>query len=756
VSLAFSAIAQATEADAVLIRCEGSCSKAVKAVQKAGGLVTHQYKYVNAIAAKVPGDKRGQISKSKGVAEISKDRIVNEPKAVEKEEMQTKAELVALSGVQALSDDSVVRPDGYLLNLDMMGAHLMLGAGFAGDGAITAIIDSGTSHHFTLQRGGCASPDPTVMGGEVYIGGADPTEPSATSYSNGDHGTWVGTTIAANAVIGLPSYYTDIIKDHAPGSVWDFGGVDVIPMIGAAPCSNIYALKVFSALSDDGAPSSDVLAAMERAITLKANFDAGMPSVPVSGVGSPEDPFVYDSLDIGVVNMSLGGGTLYAGMDLDDQLTLIMLDNDITIVNSAGNEGHAAMTGGSAGTGRGTLTAAAASSSAHERILRDIQYGPGVGALWRTSTHTQTATFSSRGPTADGRISTDVIANGHAVLAGGAPEFSIFWVSGTSFSAPNVAAAAAVLRSAVPSASALQVRNSLVETANPTLLGDNSAPIDQGAGFVDIPAAYTALMGGGVSNDLPTGEESASVKGNIEAIGFETITTGNSGSYQMHIADLAPGQVSHLFLDSKKTTDQFAIKLTNITPALPPGGQNQIWGDDVFVLVQDARTSDEDIKLGGYYTSDTTLVMDNPGTGIVRLAVMGDSTNGGNISLDVEIMEVRSPAGKALAKGNLPQSDNDLIEIEVPAGTSEATFELAWNNHWGRYPTDDLDLILFHTAYGLIWDGATFASPERVVISAPASGTYTAIVDGYTVWGVHGGAGSKYELHAWDQDGNSF
>jgi hypothetical protein len=252
----------------------------------------------------------------------------------------------------------------------------MLGAGFAGDGAITAIIDSGTSHHFTLQRSGCASLEPTVMGGEVYIGGADPAEPSATSFLNGDHGTWGGTTIAANAVIGLPSFYTNIIKDHAPGSVWDWGGTDVIPMIGAAPCSNIYALKVFSAFGG-GAPSSDVLAAMERAITLKSNFDAGMPSAPVSGDGSPDNPFVYDSLDIGVVNMGLGGGTLYAGMDLSDQLTLVMLDHDITIVNSAGNEGHAAMTGGSAGTGRGTLTAAAASSSAHERILRDIQYRTG-------------------------------------------------------------------------------------------------------------------------------------------------------------------------------------------------------------------------------------------------------------------------------------------------------------------------------------------------------------------------------------------
>lgn len=760
VSLVFSAIAQAAGKDSVLIRCDGNCSKAVKAVTKAGGSVTHRYKYVDAIAAKIPSDKRRDIGQSNGVAEISKDRLVNQPKAVEREELKVKADLAALSGVQALSDDSVVRPDGYLLNLEMMGADLMLGAGFAGDGVITAIIDSGTAHHTTLQRDGCASLDPTVMGGETYIGDAEPSEPAATSHLNGDHGTWVGTTIAANAIIGLPTFYTDIVKDHAPGSVWDLGGTDYIPMIGAAPCSNIYALKVFKA-EGGGAPTSDILAAMERAITLRVNFDAGVPSVPVSGDGTPEDPFVYDSLNIGVVNMSLGGGTLYAGNDIDDQLTLAMLDHDITIINSAGNEGHAAMTGGSAGTGRGTLTTAAASSSAHERILRDIQYGPGTGDIWRASEHTQTATFSSRGPSADGRISTDVTANGHAVLAGGAAEFSIFWVSGTSFSAPNAAAAAVVLRGAVPGASALQIRNSLVETANPSLLGDNSAPIDQGAGFIDMPEAYFALMSGGVSNDLPEGRESASVKGNISAIGFKTINARSKRGYNTHIADLAPGQVAQLFLDSKKTSDQFIIKLTNLSPALPPADQNLIWGDGVFVLVQDSTTSDEAYPLGGYYYSDTTLIMDNPGTGIVRLAVMGDSTNAGAISLDVQIMEVRGASNKgssskALAKGKVPQSDYHVVEIEVPEGTAEATFELAWNNHWGRYPTDDLDLVLFHTAYGYIYDAATFASPERLVLDAPAAGTYFAIVDGFTVWGVHGGTGSKYELRAWDQDGNSF
>ena len=55
---------------------------------------------------------------------------------------------------------------------------------------------------------------------------------------------------------------------------------------------------------------------MDRVITLKKNFLAGEPSVPVSGSGTEDYPFCSnDSLNIQVVNMSLGGLTLAAGRD---------------------------------------------------------------------------------------------------------------------------------------------------------------------------------------------------------------------------------------------------------------------------------------------------------------------------------------------------------------------------------------------------------------------------------------------------------
>ena len=60
-----------------------------------------------------------------------------------------------------------------------------------------------------------------------------------------------------------------------------------------------------------------------------------------------------------------------------------LLDAGITVVTSAGNDGFAAMTGGSPGTGFGSLTIGASSTPVHERVLRDNQFGVGIGApIW--------------------------------------------------------------------------------------------------------------------------------------------------------------------------------------------------------------------------------------------------------------------------------------------------------------------------------------------------------------------------------------
>jgi serine protease AprX len=86
-----------------------------------------------------------------------------------------------------------------------------------------------------------------------------------------------------------------------------------------------------------------------------------------------------------------------------------------------------------------------------------------VGA---TSSDGELATFSSCGPTADGRIKPEVVAQGMAVYwANGSTTTGYSYVQGTSCSTPLVAGAAAVILSAHPELTNMQIRNALLSTA---------------------------------------------------------------------------------------------------------------------------------------------------------------------------------------------------------------------------------------------------------------------------------------------------
>ena len=108
-------------------------------------------------------------------------------------------------------------------------------------------------------------------------------------------------------------------------------------------------------------------------------------------------------MNIRVCNMSLGGSTIAPGTDIEDQVVDAMLSHDIVTVIAAGSSGPATLTNGSPGSARSALTVGAASLAHNERILRDVQYGAGVGALYRPYSGAEMAYFSARGPNADGR-----------------------------------------------------------------------------------------------------------------------------------------------------------------------------------------------------------------------------------------------------------------------------------------------------------------------------------------------------------------
>lgn len=175
-----------------------------------------------------------------------------------------------------------------------------------------------------------------------------------------------------------------------------------------------------------------------------------------------------DSLGADIVSSSLGYNTFD---DPYPDLTLAMLDGrtstisraaqiaasrGMLMVNSAGNSG--------------------ASASWDFRILfpADVN-GDSLLAIGAVDSFGVLASFSSHGPTADGRIKPDLVARGRSVQlpsASGNPQ-AYTTGSGTSFSCPIVAGMAACLWQARPSWPAVWIAEALKRTASRASNPDN-------------------------------------------------------------------------------------------------------------------------------------------------------------------------------------------------------------------------------------------------------------------------------------------
>ena len=119
-----------------------------------------------------------------------------------------------------------------------------------------------------------------------------------------------------------------------------------------------------------------------------------------------------------------------------------------------------------------------------------------VGAIddhGTTSTFDDTiAEWSSRGPTADGRIKPDIVAPGVNIMSCKYNTNSYIGMSGTSMATPHVSGAAALLLSVRPSLTPTEVKDALMRNAINLGYEANT----QGAGEIDVYAAYQYVTGG--------------------------------------------------------------------------------------------------------------------------------------------------------------------------------------------------------------------------------------------------------------------
>jgi subtilisin family serine protease len=717
----------------VLIRAAKPYASVVARVQSLGGVVTYQYRYIDAVAADVPVGGLSGLRDLVGTAAISKDLAIDLPQtgdipggkplpaAIDHSEVQADA-VEGLSG-EAVAQLADTTPQAYLLNNAIANVTPIHAGGNAGQGVIVAVIDSGIRPgfpHITL--------DGSVVGCEDFVGDAL----GCSNAGNNPHGTQVAGMVSANVVFTFSplSAVRNAVLAECPACFSNPPTNTQIPMLGTAPLSSIYALRVFGATG--GAPTSRVLAAMERAIELRELYEASLPG----------------GANVTVVNMSLGGPTLFAGRDFFDQMVDVMIDRDILPVIAAGNDGQASLTIGSPGSAFGAVTVGAANLSHNERILRDLQFGLGIGPLYRPSPGPQTAYFSARGPNADGRVDPDVIMNGFASYAqGSGGPGTISFVSGTSFATPSTSGVAALLRKGFPGATARQIRNAIIASANPNIVTDGSTEIDQGAGYVDAVAAAALLAAGSVPDTVeapPNATQNVNV--NIQ---HNTFLRVRNGSISETASDLEPGQRHEIVYRVAPNTNQVVVSLANVTPALPPAQQNQLFGDDILLTVHTAKTS----GIGDYrffaFTVGGTFVINNPEPGLMRITTSGDWTNAGTISADVSVTSTSAALPQFSAQGKIADQQTLAFPVTIPSGTAQAEFRLEWREGWGRFPTADIDLILVNPSGGSSFLGSTLNMPEVAVINNPAAGNWTVLVRGFEIHT----ATDKFELRV-SLDGN--
>jgi hypothetical protein len=731
----------------LIVKTKGSRDALRQAIQGLGGQVDIEYQNIPAVAATLPNRALLTLRDIPDF-QVLKDLEIHIPQpshfhgtAVAQIDASS-ATVVELSKAPGVTSRA---PADYVFNNRLIHASALQDQGNLGQGVVVGVIDSGIANN-PAQVASLAG---SVIGGESFVAG-DPVA-SATSTHNGLHGTWVSNMIAGHAIFffNSDSCLPLSVKANAPDSVIDgtpFGlpGATGIPIVGVAPAARLYAFKVFPSNSDS-TRSSLVIAAMDRALTLKKNFLGGQAVTPVSGTGTEDDPFVFNSLNIQVLNLSLGGPDLFAGRSAEALIDSELLNAGIVVSISTGNSGPSGGTVQSPGDGLAAFAVGSATTATHDRIFNDLlacadkgTRAIGTGALAHPTSFDQVSFFSSRGPTSDGRVGVSAVSAGDDNIAQGADGF-LYIISGTSFSAPTGAGAAALLAAAAPNATAKQIRNALVLGANDAVLTNRTATIDRGGGYLDVAASLKKLQDTREARDnVPVNFFTPSVARNLLLVGVipDFLPPGGTVSHEAH--SLQAGDRRDFFVEIPKSVGSITFNITDVDLD-SPDKQNALFGDDVIVAVHQAKmtggTADDYAIPPALVVGPASVTFPNPEPGFLRVTLMADSTNAGRASVKFKLSGTLKPRPDAVFTGTIADQQVQFIPFAVPAGLSQATFELTWDNDWTHYPANDLDLILIDPAGNLDLDGVTLNGRERAVVKNPAAGQWTLAILGSTVFG---------------------
>ncbi|HID38985.1 MAG TPA: T9SS type A sorting domain-containing protein [Calditrichaeota bacterium] len=211
----------------------------------------------------------------------------------------------------------------------------------------------------------------------------------------------------------------------------------------------------------------------------KASFLLAKTEVDSSETPVEEDYWVAgiewaDSMGADIVSSSLGYIDWYTWEDMDGNTAVTTIAADIAVgkgmlvFNSAGNEYD---------------------NADHNTLIAPAD-GDSVMAVAATDEYGVRVSFSSVGPSADGRIKPDIAAMGsNVVCASQYNDTSFTYSSGTSFSCPIAAGGAALLLTAFPDSPPALIMEALRSTASHALEPDKY----YGWGVIDLEEAYNYL-----------------------------------------------------------------------------------------------------------------------------------------------------------------------------------------------------------------------------------------------------------------------
>lgn len=714
----------------LVVEARGGTAAVAARVAELGGRIQYTFTTIPALAVTVPPARVHELVGDPQVLMVERQKFVRRavstielPGGVRVEGGMVRDTRLAAETVP-IPREEIGRATGGGVELEtFLGYDALIGASEVwaeadyGEGTIVVVVDTGIypAHPLILE---------SVIGGQSLVpfeeeeaidldgdGQPDGRSFDWNAIQNHDHGTFVSGLIAGHAELLIPrdARLARSLFVHSPESIDSVDATTArVSLMGMAPAASLYAIKVFPYDGGD-APDARVAEALDRVIAMKRSGE----------------------LATDIVNLSLGGPTLWDGHGAVDRLVDAAVAEGITVVAAAGNEGPALTTTGSPANAFRALTAGAAVDPLHTRVGFEqlFQQAPiGTGSLLYPYDALQVASFSSRGQTADGRVKPDVLATGLLNFSSAlydldqdglndAPGYG--FGAGTSFAAPTVAGSAALLaaygRSIGGFSTAPFLSNILLRTAGPIAPGERLAEVEQGKGFVRLPAAVAMLESGHGWNSPPRSTRNA---------GVTYLNAGDHGTAEGRSRELGPGETHTFAIRVPRSVKEVEVSFPEVTLG---GDQNPLFGDHLEVHVHSAKRGGN----GDYLFADMdvnpfagfTLHLPEPGE--VRITFAGTLVNWDRVAGSFTLRTRSGPLpGVQVHEGPIVHDGTWETTFEVPADLAGLELWLSWPHNWTAFPTYDLDFIAFAPDGTPHLGGVSLRSPERTMIFRPEPGTW--------------------------------